>query len=277
MRNPLSAITQLGDGIAASLDDWAISDQSSETAQRLFEKTAEYGKTILLCAAHQKRIVDDVLTLSKLDSQLLAITPVVVQPHTVIESVLTMFQAEFETHSIAVENIADYTINHELDYVSVDPARLTQIFINLLANAINFTKLELIRKIAVRRSAFFGPVPQIDHIVWASANQKRPVPLPTQESDEETVNLFFSVSDTGKGLEQEQMTRLFHRFQQGTKKTHIKYGGSGLGLFISRELTGATGGQIGLVTELGKGSTFVFYVKAHKAAPPNDDDQILRP
>ncbi|KAJ9607863.1 hypothetical protein H2200_007942 [Cladophialophora chaetospira] len=275
IRNPLSAITQLGDGIATSFDDWVASDRSMDTASRLLEESADYGKTILLCAAHQKRLVDDVLTLSKLDSQLLAITPVVVQPHAIVESVLTMFQAEFATHSIGIENIADENfLKHNLDYVLVDPARLTQIFINLLTNAIKFTIHQPVRKITIHRSVFIGHVPQIDHIVWFSANQRRPAPVPSQEDNGDAVNLLFSVSDTGKGLEQEEMARLFHRFQQGTKKTHIKYGGSGLGLFISRELTEAMDGQIEVVTHPGKGSTFAFYVKAHKVAAPKDPAQI---
>ncbi|KIW67253.1 hypothetical protein PV04_06518 [Phialophora macrospora] len=275
MRNPLSAITQLADGLAASSGVWDASDQSRDTARRLLEESTEYGKTILLCAAHQKRIVDDVLTLSKLDSQLLAITPVVIRPDILVESALAMFQAEFETHSIVVENIADQTSRTpEVDYVSADPVRLTQIFINLLTNAIKFTKLEPVRKITVRRSVFVGPVPQIDHIVWFPANRKRRPPVPYPEGgDGDAINLLFSVSDTGKGMEQKEMTQLFHRFQQGTKKTHIKYGGSGLGLFISRELTEAMGGQIGVVSEPGKGSMFEFYVKAYKAAGHDDHAQ----
>jgi signal transduction histidine kinase len=60
------------------------------------------------------------------------------------------------------------------------------------------------------------------------------------------------------------------------EETHIKYGGSGLGLFISRELTEAMGGQIGVVTEPGKGSMLAFYVKAHKAAGQDDHAQPPR-
>ena len=72
MRNPLSAITQIADGIAASLDDWMSADQSIESAaQLILEENVEGGKTILIGAAHQKRIINDDLTLSKLDSQLL--------------------------------------------------------------------------------------------------------------------------------------------------------------------------------------------------------------
>ena len=195
-----------------------------------------------------------------------------VQPLAVVESALKMFETESESHSIAVQNLADETFEPEkIDFVSVDPARLTQIFINLLTYAINFTKLEPVREITIRSSVFVDPVPQVDHINWFPANPKcrRLAAGPTRTVGE-PVNLFFSISDTGKGLEQDEMAKLFHRFQQGTKKTHIKYGGSGLGLFISRELTEAMGGQIGLVTGLGKGSTFAFYVKAYRAAPPVD-------
>jgi len=54
----------------------------------------------------------------------------------------------------------------------------------------------------------------------------------------EPIFLHFSVKDTGRGLDEDEIKRLFGRFQQASPKTHIKYGGSGLGLFISRELTG---------------------------------------
>ncbi|KIX94509.1 uncharacterized protein Z520_09895 [Fonsecaea multimorphosa CBS 102226] len=279
MRNPLSAITQLADEITASLSDWASSDQSPDVTQQLVKANVEHAKTILLCASHQKRIVDDVLTLSKLDSQLLSITPVAIQPHVMVESVLRMFRAEVDTHSITVESVADDTFERlNVDWVSVDPVRLTQIFINLLTNAIKFTKLEAVRKITIRISAFVGDnPPRIDKIVWFPTKRRQHLPRasPQPDGDGEPINLLFSVSDTGKGLEQEEMARLFHRFQQGTKKTHIKYGGSGLGLFISRELTENMGGQIGVITEPGKGSTFAFYVQAHRAAAPADYVQTL--
>jgi CheY-like chemotaxis protein len=72
------------------------------------------------------------------------------------------------------------------------------------------------------------------------------------------------------------MSRLFSRFQQATKRTHIKYGGSGLGLFISRQLTESMGGQIGVVSVPGKGSTFAFYIKVRRASAPHNSDQVLR-
>lgn len=279
MRNPLSAITQLADAIAASLDDLPPSEPTPEPALRQLRENVEGGKTILLCASHQKRVIDDVLTLSKLDSQLLSITPVVVQPHAVVDSVLTMFKAEFESNLIKVESVADETYDkHNVDWVSLDPSRLTQIFINLLTNAVKFTKLEEVRQITIRRSAFVGEVPKVDGIVWFPVNKKKRQEQPCSDSSEgEPIHLLFSVSDTGKGLEQEEMTRLFNRFQQGTKKTHIKYGGSGLGLYISRELTEKMGGEIGVVSQPGKGSTFAFYLRARRVQAPEDQSRAFAP
>jgi len=279
MRNPLSAITQLADDIAGSLEHWLASDRTIERAARLMHENVESGRTILLCAAHQKRIIDDVLTLSKLDSQLLSITPVVIQPRVVVQSALRMFQAEFDSNTITVDNIIERAYDeHDIDWVLLDPSRLTQVFINLITNAIKFTKRESRRQITIRQSAFTGTRPDMNGIVWFPSKKENQDVTNTPEWGEGVpVYLLFSISDTGKGLQQEEMMRLFHRFQQATKKTHIKYGGSGLGLFISRELTETMGGEIGVFSEPRKGSTFAFYIKVRRADPPEDYAQVLRP
>ena len=77
----------------------------------------------------------------------------------------------------------------------------------------------------------------------------------------------FSVRDTGRGLSEEERGNLFTRFSQASPRTHIHYGGSGLGLFISRRLTELQGGAIGLESEPKKGSTFSFYIKARGTKP----------
>lgn len=79
------------------------------------------------------------------------------------------------------------------------------------------------------------------------------------------------MQDTGRGLTKDEKKRLFHRFSQATPRTHAQYGGSGLGLFISRQLTELHGGAIGVGSEAGVGSTFAFYIKCRRssAAPQN--------
>jgi CheY-like chemotaxis protein len=77
----------------------------------------------------------------------------------------------------------------------------------------------------------------------------------------------FSVKDTGRGLSEEERGSLFTRFSQASPRTHIHYGGSGLGLFISRRLTELQGGAIGLESEPKKGSTFSFYIKTRRIKP----------
>jgi signal transduction histidine kinase len=75
MRNPLSAITQLAEDVSKGLEE--LDGAGEARAREILESNVESAKTILLCAAHQKRIIDDVLTLSKLDSMMLSITPIV--------------------------------------------------------------------------------------------------------------------------------------------------------------------------------------------------------
>jgi hypothetical protein len=83
----------------------------------------------------------------------------------------------------------------------------------------------------------------------------------------------FAVKDTGRGLTVEEKKMLFMRFSQASPRTHIQYGGSGLGLFISRELTELQGGEIGVSSVAGEGSTFAFYVRARRSTKPSDPDQ----
>ena len=79
------------------------------------------------------------------------------------------------------------------------------------------------------------------------------------------IYLMFAVTDTGRGLTTPEMDMLFRRFSQASPRTHVQYGGSGLGLYISRELTEKQGGQIGVSSIAGSGSTFAFYIKSKRA------------
>jgi CheY-like chemotaxis protein len=87
------------------------------------------------------------------------------------------------------------------------------------------------------------------------------------------IYLCITVQDTGRGLDESEIKNLFHLFAQANPKTHQTYGGSGLGLFISRQLVEMQGGEIGVTSQAGKGSIFQFYIKTRRTAPPQEVQQ----
>jgi CheY-like chemotaxis protein len=94
--------------------------------------------------------------------------------------------------------------------------------------------------------------------------------------------IHFRVTDTGCGFGSEEKLRIFERFEQASIRTHSKYGGSGLGLFISREMVESHGGEIGVYSQPGKGATFAFYIAAHAielqtTAVSKTEELTLRP
>lgn len=221
MRNPLSAIAQLADAISGSVDDFGLTSKGVADAIQILENNVDNATTIQLCAEHQKRIIDDVLTLSKLDSMLLSITPIVVQPHRIIEDALRMFEAEFIAHDIEVQQVQTQAYKDlKLDWVSLDPSRLTQIFINLITNAIKFTKLERERRITICIGASDFRPPSLAKVNWFPTNKKyKDLTKGPEWGEGKPVYVCFEVQDTGRGLEQDEMTKLFGRFQQATEKT----------------------------------------------------------
>jgi CheY-like chemotaxis protein len=82
--------------------------------------------------------------------------------------------------------------------------------------------------------------------------------------DANRVFLSISVTDTGCGLNEDEKRVLFQRFSQASVRTHTRYGGSGLGLYICRELVDLQGGQIGVTSQKGVGSTFSFFISASR-------------
>ncbi|KAH8796996.1 hypothetical protein F5882DRAFT_458574 [Hyaloscypha sp. PMI_1271] len=272
MRNPLSAIMLCADGIANSLVEF----QSFKTAdqkvmsQSLVESNLDAAQTIVLCAQHQKRIIDDVLTLSKLNSAMLHVTPIQIQVESTVRRTLKMFEGELLADDIQMTFVLEESYKKaQIDWVFCDPVRLTQIFINLLTNAIKFTRSESKREIMVSLGASLSKPPKesAPHIQWfpsKDSNSHNDLTLAPDWGFGPQVYLYFAVKDTGRGLDEEEKTKLFHRFSQASPRTHVQYGGSGLGLFISRELTELQGGEIGVESTAGAGSTFAFFIKGRK-------------
>lgn len=273
MRNPLSAILQCADEISTSLLDFRQT-AVEKIEEELVSSTIDAAQTIALCAQHQKRIVDDVLTLSKLDSAMLLVTPVDVQPLTVVQRALKMFEGELQTADIQMEFVVDESFSRlGVDWVRLDPSRVLQVLINLTTNAIKFTTTESKRTIKVTIAAATSSFSnKEDRLVNYFPTRSKRIDM-TQSPDwgtGEEIYVHFAVQDTGRGLNEEEKKLLFLRFSQASPRTHVQYGGSGLGLFISRELTELQGGEIGVASEAGKGSTFAFYVKARRSSPPQD-------
>ena len=123
-----------------------------------------------------------------------------------------------------------------------DPTRLNQIFINLLGNAIKFTH-------------------EGEILVTAEAIAE----------DETTVDIRFSVCDTGIGISPDKLSVIFDGFTQASSETNRKYGGTGLGLSIAKQLVELQGGSIDVKSTLGKGSVFSFNIPFHKSLKPESN------
>ncbi|KAF2260810.1 aerobic respiration control sensor protein arcB [Lojkania enalia] len=275
MRNPLSAILICADDIRDSLTHHKFSDSDA----KVIDDCIEAANNIALCVQHQKAIVDDILTVSKLDSNLLLIAPVPVQPVNVIQRAVSMFKPEVQAKDI------DFTFcPHDsfqelgVDWVNLDPSRLLQITVNLITNAIKFTQNSEIRKIAVHigvsaeqpelHSKNFEYVPTRGSLINITAGN--------EWGDGQLLYIRVKVEDTGCGLTLQEKQKLFERFAQASPRTHAQYGGSGLGLFISRQLAELHGGQIGVSSEAGVGSTFGFFIQARRVAAPRGTLTVSR-
>lgn len=284
MRNPLSAILQCADQIASNITTFAAHSIKKEV-ETLLENCLDAANTINLCASHQKRIVDDILTLSKLDSNLLAVTPIDEQPIRVIQRALKMFESELIAHDIEFEFEVDPTFEqYGIKWAKLDPSRLRQVLINLMTNAIKFTQTREKRFIMVKVAASKDTSEIVNEDVkdmhyFDRNDTQRAAAMDIDNHNEwghgERINIHCSVEDTGPGLAEEELKILFQRFQQATPRTHVQYGGSGLGLFISRILTEMQGGQIGVSSRPGHGSKFSFYIQSRIClSPPSDYEHI---
>ena len=95
MQNPLSVIIQCANMISTSLAEFDARSKDLTNPREVIDGHVDAAETTILCTQHQKRIIDDILTLSKLHSDLLLITPVEVQPGSVIESALKIFDVNY--------------------------------------------------------------------------------------------------------------------------------------------------------------------------------------
>jgi signal transduction histidine kinase/CheY-like chemotaxis protein len=292
MRNPLSAIFQCSDSIVSLLENAmricsdldcnkAVANLNGLTVLESFKSCIEAAQTISLCAQHQKRIVDDVLVLSKMDACMIEVTPVDTNPKQILQSGLGIFASELRANDTRMDFRVDESYEKlGIDLVRLDPSRLLQVLINLTTNALKFTKSEAKeRRIVVSLGASTMPpssYPADAGFTYLARSGDITDPtLRPEWGSGDPIYLHVSVEDTGRGISATELKQLFMRFKQASPRTHVDYGGSGLGLHIARQLTEMQGGQIGVTSERGKGSNFSFYIKARRCSP--DDAPLSAP
>lgn len=288
IRNPLSAVMHCVEDV-----EDAIKDKESINLDAIREAI----ETIDICISHQQHIVsaemtiymlaraaanvdcvqvDDVLAFSKLDSAMLTLTPRPCQPSRQLNDSLKMFQPECRKQKTSFDFCIDASYErNDVDWVMADFARIGQVLVNLVSNAIKFTarvegkrNVEVIVGVSHERPASFPP-----NVVFFDSDERayRMDATNTKEwGTGDTTYILVAVKDTGIGISEEGQRKLFQRFRQATPKTEESYGGSGLGLMISRKLCHLHGGEIGVSSKEGSGTTFGFFFKVRMTKRPKD-------
>ncbi|KAF2235026.1 putative histidine kinase HHK12p [Viridothelium virens] len=268
IRNPLSAVLHLTDEIKATTNLL-----KAKRDDELLDELADAADTILLCVQHQNVLVDDILSFSKLDAMMLTLAPSVVQPKWEFSLALKVFQSELKSKNIGFHYALDVSYEQSrVDYVVADLNRMKQVLINLVTNAIKFTANKKgTKRISVAMGATTErPTSYPPNVVFFETKENQFHYDSTMSADwgqGSAMYLMVAIKDTGIGIGEEDQMKLFERFRQATPKTSEKYGGSGLGLFISRKICQLHGGDIGVSSREGEGSTFAFFFKVRRASP----------
>ncbi len=225
LRTPLNSLLILSDQLSKNPDG------------NLSLKQTEYAKTIHSSGNDLLMLINDILDLSKIESGTVVLDIGELRFADLHNYVERTFRHVAETKN--VDFIVE--LDPSLPYtITTDSKRLQQVIKNLLSNSFKFTH---------RGQVCLNM--QVAHGGW--------------HPDNENLNsagcvLGISVTDTGIGIPTEKQHIIFEAFQQADGSTSRKYGGTGLGLAISREIARLLGGEIGLVSKQGVGSTFTLYV-----------------
>jgi signal transduction histidine kinase/CheY-like chemotaxis protein len=185
-----------------------------------------YVRKIQQSGQHLLGIINDILDFSKIEAGKLSVEAIDFDLEKVLENVSNLISEKASAKGLELIFDIDSAV---FTHPKGDPLRLGQILINFCNNAVKFTE--------------HGEI-----IVRARV----------QEEDDKGQLVCFSVSDTGIGLTEEQSGRLFQAFEQADASTTRQHGGTGLGLAISKKLAQLMGGDVGVSSVVGKGSTFWF-------------------
>jgi CheY-like chemotaxis protein/CHASE3 domain sensor protein len=192
----------------------------------LTDEQVKFAQTISSAGNDLLAIINDILDLSKIEAGKVELAPQTVVIRRILDDLVGTFQPVAQIKGIGFEAGA---APNTPDRIETDPQRLGQILKNLLSNALKFTEAG-----AVSLHVQPGAGPGVDDTVR------------------------FDVQDTGIGISEHQREIIFDAFRQADGSTHRKYGGTGLGLTISRDLARLLGGDISVASAPGQGSTFTL-------------------
>ena len=204
-----------------------LSTSLTEKQHRFVETVHKSGETLLA-------IINDILDFSKIEAGHLELESLDFNLHKNVEDTLELFIEN--AHNKDIELILHIAPDVP-ENVNSDPTRIRQVLLNLISNAIKFTGQG---EVAVDVSL-----------------AKLPEGL-SRKSNSDPFGVRFTVRDTGIGISEEALPRLFQAFSQADGSTTRKYGGTGLGLAISKQLVGLMGGDISVSTQVGQGTVFIF-------------------
>ncbi|GAA5988801.1 hypothetical protein JCM11641_004857 [Rhodosporidiobolus odoratus] len=281
IRNPISAILQNSDFTRSSLRDLRALLIDLKSRKKLpaeldgkvlddLEEDIEALDSITECGQAQERIANDILGLAQIQLSKYSITPVEFDLATSLRNICRMFKSECRSKNIELKLVIGSSLARlgPRARVFADPARLTQVLVNLLSNAIRFTAKSATRQVTLS-------------VEISSKPPERDAPLVPHDETEyhiekkRPIYLFFSVEDTGPGMTEEETGKLFAKFSQGSPFTHTAWGGSGLGLWIARNLCELQLGRIEVASTVGKGSIFRCFITARSVdAGPSKKSEV---
>ncbi len=215
-----------------------LSEQVENPTHKSFVKTIRSAGHNLLT------LINDILDLSKIEAGKFEIEKTVCNPHDIFSELATIFALKMEEKGLEFIMEIDPAIPKSL---TLDSVRLRQVLLNLIGNAVKFTDKGFVRLKAYTHN---------------------------EDKIRSKLDLLIDVEDSGIGISDDQVDKVFREFEQTSGQSQRKYGGTGLGLSISQRLTTLMGGDISLKSQFGVGSTFTIKLKAvdvSSLAIENDD------
>lgn len=231
-------------------------------ATDLSEEQAELASMLRSSSASLLSIINDILDFSKIEAGQLLLEEVEFQLHVVVEEVMELMAGAAEQKGLGFSFFVHPDVPEVL---RGDPLRLRQVLTNLVSNAVKFTD----------RGEVAGEVKWVSGKGGARTENREPQ---AQNSPVvECCRLHFSVRDTGIGIGSDGKSRLFQSFSQADGSTTRRFGGTGLGLAISKRLVDLMGGEIGVYSDLGEGSTFWFAAPFNTVSIAEGEAQVFAP